>query len=489
MKSSIYDLVDVRFHRYIDFDDIGKSRVKMIRARDMINHKRVDIIVKIKYLEALISQDAYDLSYFESLYIETISLFTDGNFVEPGNAEKNSKEKFIQTFKNVYKSILEFGFNYEQGIVPISESGVPLDGAHRLAVAYLLDLEVPTITLRNIHCDYGLSFFAARSSNDILLSRLVLLLADFEKKLRVAIFWPCANVTAEDIDENFKNSYIFKKELELNENGVNNLCLTAYEDEKWIGSPENCWSGVWNKSRECHTIGYKTIIVLYESSGINDDLLLKKKFREAKGKGKHSIHSTDSIQEAQKIINTIFVPYSDKYLNNINLRGLKKVVAFLDKEKIDVKSVIITGSSVLDFFNIRHSNDVDFIYKETEKYDANIYKMSHNAYQDYFSSPVNKLFLYNEFTFYFFNIHFLAIDELSYFKKMRNESKDNDDLVLIKEFISDTVSYKNKFIKIKRNVIIRYNALARIFKRNAIELLKITRSYELARKILRMRRK
>lgn len=447
--------VDSRFHPYIK----QPIKIEHIKAKELIDYNRIDIIIKIAYLKSLLKNDLNAIAYYEELYLNTIDIFTNGTFSEPGDSDKKSPSDYINQFKEIANSIIENGFNSDIGLIPVSSENIPLDGAHRLAVAYHLNLTLPVVKLKNLNAKYGISYFHKKSQAPMLTYKLINELLKFDDNIRIAIIWPFSKLDRiEQIENIFGEHFIFSTTLKLNSNGVNNLCINAYENETWIGNSKNEWDGSWNKSSKTFIHGYSTHIVLYKSLSAHDDIELKNKFRKEYKNSKHCIHTTDNKNETLKISQITFFPESEKYLNNINIRKLKIIYEFIEKNNIEKDKVIITGSSLLDLLGLRKANDIDYLiigntHKPQDCILNNLLENSHNKYSHHYRSSLESLFNNKENTFRFLNINFLSIDNIYYFKSKRLEGKDIDDLKLIDIFLNGRFGYKLKAIKLKRNSI------------------------------------
>ena len=73
----------------------------------LINKSRFDLNAKLIYLDGYIN----NTFNYKELYDSFIKAFTLGTFVEPGNNNKNTLEKFRICFKDIYHSILSDGFD------------------------------------------------------------------------------------------------------------------------------------------------------------------------------------------------------------------------------------------------------------------------------------------------------------------------------------------------------------------------------------------
>lgn len=420
-KDETLKLIDSRFHDKV----IGTTFISSeINAREIDFSKRVDILLKIELIKAYAACDNDLFEHYKKLYFETISLFTDNTFIEPGDSNKRSPSDYIGIFIELYDNVKKYGFDFSRGVIPFS-GGTPLDGAHRIAIAYLLNSNLAIIDIGFSSVDYGINYFSHRGASDSLISELVSLLVKYDNNIRAAIIWPAVKIDLKTVVNSFGDTYLFGKRLSLNENGVNNLCVSAYKNEPWVGSDKNNWHGAKGKSAYCYAENDTTIII-FKLSYAGQDLEIKDKIRSLCGGTKHCIHSTDGNKDTFEIVSCTFPVHSEKYLNAISLKEISKLRKHLMEKGI--ANHIITGSSFMGVLGIRNSFDVDTISLDQ--------KGEHNTYKHMFSRKIESLFSIGACYYEFLDLKFLSLEEILLFKKQRNEKKDNEDIKLINMFLS-----------------------------------------------------
>ncbi|EGR4362777.1 hypothetical protein PY199_002466 [Vibrio cholerae] len=420
-KNDALKLIDSRFHdKVIDTTLISSE----INAREIDFSKRVDILLKIELIRAYSTCDNDLFEYYKKLYFETISLFTDNTFIEPGDTNKKSPSDYISIFTDLYDRVEKDGFNFSIGAIPFS-GGTPLDGAHRIAIAYLLNANISIIDIGSSSVDYGVNYFSHKGASDSLISELVSLLVKYDNNIRTAIIWPAAKIDLKTVVNSFGDTYLFGKRLSLNENGVNNLCVSAYKNEPWVGNDKNNWYGAKGKSTYCYAENDTTIII-FKPSYKGQDLEIKDKIRSLCGGTKHCIHSTDYNKDTFEIVSCTFPVHSEKYLNAINLKEISKLRKYLFEKCM--ANHIITGSSFMGVLGIRNSFDVDTISLDQ--------KGDHNIYKHMFSKKIESLFSIGACYYEFLDLKFLSLEETLLFKKQRSEKKDIEDIKLINIFLS-----------------------------------------------------
>lgn len=470
-RNDIVNLIDVRFHSRLASHEY---KIRKVNARKIDLSKRADILLKIELIDAYSNNNVELFEYYKRFYLESISIFTDNTFVEPGNSRKKSQEDYINAFVGLFERIKKNGFDFDLGLIPFSGE-VPLDGAHRTAIAYLLDSELSVVDIDYDSVDYGISFFYDRGASEKLISTLALLLAKYCEGLRVAIVWPASGFDLNSIVKMFDGTNLFGKELYLTENGVNNLCVNAYKNESWIGNDYNGWQGSWKKSAECYAEN-ATFIILFKPNYSGQDLEIKNKIRNLRAGTKHCIHSTDGKEDTVDIVNCTFSTKSESYLNAISMKELSKLRMYISRNGLE--NHIVTGSSFMGVLGIRSGNDVDTISLDGTA--------SHNIYSGLFSKSIENLFSIDDCKYKFLGVTFLNLEEVSHFKHRRNENKDIDDVRLVNIFLSSkSRGVVGAFLVSKRMMNQKITKCKRILVRNIIVILKYFSLYDIVRRTYR----
>ncbi|CRL66318.1 hypothetical protein [Proteus vulgaris] len=476
-RNNIYNLIDSRFNKieFIDNDIVYRS------PNELINKNRIDIPIKIKYIESIVNDN--NINYFRSLYKKTISYFSDDLFFEPGDSQKKTFKDFDNIFLELYNDIKKHGFLLEKGVIPLSQDGVILDGAHRVAVAFILGIDIPTIRLNIESPNFGVNFFKKKGATKEEILNFIRVNILYNKNLRAAIIWPYNNSNIEDI-KNLYPSILHTENINLNLNGVRNLCLLCYSKESWIGDYSNKWIGIKNKADFCYIPNKKTTFFIYETNDNQNDILLKEKVRKLSDGSKNNIHTTDNIEETQYILNILLRNEANLILNNLNLKILSELEKIFIKEKVDKNKILITGSSVLSLLNIRNNNDIDILHDKSIHIENNSILGSHNKYKHLYKNDINNLIIDSFFHYNILGIKFIDLPNILYFKKKRNEKKDITDIKLINNFINR--NEKNiLFLKIKESMNRKSRILYFRHRQYMVDFLKKTNLFNLVKRIIR----
>lgn len=124
----------------------------------LISHYRYDVYVKYFYVKNYIENNNYKLA--RKIYLSHIEAFN--NYMEPDGSKKNKKD-FIDGFNKLIDSIRKKGFS--ETIIPISKTGIPIDGSHRLAICLYFNIKVSFVVFDLLDGKYDKDFFCERGMN------------------------------------------------------------------------------------------------------------------------------------------------------------------------------------------------------------------------------------------------------------------------------------------------------------------------------------
>lgn len=120
---------------------------------NLLSKYRFDIFVKYYYVKSYIEN--YDLKEAKKIYLSHIKAFN--NFQEPDGRKNNAKD-FIIKFNSLIENIKSCK-NLDKTIIPISTTGIPIDGAHRIAIALYFDLKIQYCVFDLLDGKYDEIFF------------------------------------------------------------------------------------------------------------------------------------------------------------------------------------------------------------------------------------------------------------------------------------------------------------------------------------------
>lgn len=433
-----------------------KYEIEYINARELIVPGRIDLVAKFKYVEHKVNN--HDVRFVKDLYKKHIEAFSKGTYIEPGNEDKNSIEKYILVFNELIENIRINGVDHNQSVIPVGKNNEIMDGAHRTAIAAYFNQSVPIIRFNELEANNNLECFKNLHLDELYLDYLANEYCKIDKDTYIAIFWPKASGESNFVKAfellNEKTDVVYKKSIKLSFNGLRNLMIQVYNNHDWMQGFENHFFGAEKKVEACYQKDKDTIILILKSNSFENILEVKNEIRELFGIGNHSIHISDNNEETQQLSKILFNNNTIFFLNHgkpdkyIELN--KRLILFKNRvlaNGLSLDDFIVESSAILGLYGLRIANDIDYLsIAEDHKLIENEFIENHIDYLKYHDERIQDL-IYNPNNYFVYNdIKFIDLENLRRFKKNRNEPKDIDDIKLI-----DSV-YSNKN-KISKNIL------------------------------------
>lgn len=441
---------------FISYPDEAEFTIEKVPARSLLDHRRFDFGAKLLYIDHYIK--GLDMTYAKEVYSAQVKAITAGSNSEKGNDSKNSLEDFIETFNQLVLDIKENGFDSNKSLIPVDASGYVMDGAHRLCCAAYFNIDVTIIKFKewtvNFQTDW--IFLEKNFLEERYLDALALEYCNWHDNLFMACIWPRSFSLPKEkriADEYIasKTKIVYKKKARLDSKALHNLLMQIYSHMDWIGNVENKFAGIEAKIQEVYFKGiYSVEFYLLQADSYQTVFDMKQEVRKIYNVGLSSIHITDNIRETRQIADLIFNPNSlyhlqnatpDKYAKSFNNMLLLKKI--LKENELDLRNYVIDSSMSMAIFGIREAGDLDFFTTDGDKEKELIKNISHcilECNDKYLSLHKHGLkdMIYNpENYFVFYEMKFLTLSNVAYFKQKKGENKDKNDVKLIATFLSD----------------------------------------------------
>lgn len=415
--------IESRFQDFI----VPGSKVVKIKARKLITRNRFDLLIKLAYLDLKDSNK----KYAQKIYDSHILAFGDGRYIEPEKPYKKDLKSFLSEFQNIYESMKVDGFDCEKSLIPLARDGSILNGAHRLACAIKLNLEVKCIRLDLPPSNYGYEFLEERGVGWPTIHSAIEALHKYEKNTRAAIIWPVKHKeTLSLLSEKVQNVY-YQDKVKVTLEQVESLVRQVYRNESWIGSPKDGYKGCLNKAKNCLGENSELELVIFRIDEGEDIIEVKADIREKLQAGKHCIHVSDGIEDSNFIwpylININFHKFSlleDKTNSLKKDQRVSSVSVFFQDNGLSKSQYCITSGFVMELLGVRETSDLDVMFDSeviTESqllecelrldFDNNKYQVIGLASEDIIYDPVNY--------FQYFGVKIVSVDVLRKFKEKR----------------------------------------------------------------------
>lgn len=411
-----------------------------IEAKKLLVYNRLDLIPKIRFVEDVLAGEFR--KFTKSDYKISLDAFSDGKFTEPGQANKNSFEFYVESFLNLIKNIKEHGFDPEKSVIPVGENNIILDGSHRLSIAIVLEIHVQIVRLENLSKIYSTTFFLNSGVSSTTVESWVSDYLSRTSNHATFILWPKLSTKHRDlalkIIEKSVDGIIYKRTDNYSKKSLHLITAVIYYGHPWTGSYIDRFNGCKAKARQISSGQNNSLTSI--TVQVNEDLVegIKKTIRDSLNVGNAGIHSSDNLDES-KYISSHFYNY---HTRNIFKRAkslryplfLKNLFLFRDRvtdNNLCLDDFIIVSSSVLGLYGLRKPNDIDFLSSDSNfnLVENRVIENHHHVLAAYNSSKRDYLTESRNFIV-FFGVKIYSIEEMIKSNKNRKENTKFTDIKL-----------------------------------------------------------
>lgn len=440
-NTEVKKLVDTHFHAYIVNDFY---LIHSINSCELLTYNRFDLSFKLLFLDLIDKEKIVA----EEVYKNHIKAFSLGRYVEPGNANKNSIEKYYRDFQKIFKDISHNGFSANKSLIPLSVDGSISNGSHRLASAIINNINIKGIKLDIESDTYDYKFFYKRGVSEKVLDIAATKFIEYANNVYMAIIWPSATGHEEEINNSIKNT-VYQKKVKLNYTGAHNLISQIYHGESWVGSEKDKFSGAMHKLLECFKNYNPVRVVAFQADSLKDVFIIKDKIRAVFKIGKHSIHITDNKDESVRVSRALFNDNSIHMMNHSDPNkylqvheNVLKIKDFAFNNDLSYKDFVIDTSMVLALYGLRSAKDIDLLCNHNNIKDMPSGISLHDDELQYHQLQKNELIYNPNFYFYFNGLKFVSFDRVFSMKRNRSESKDIYDCNMMDALIEKNIIKK-----------------------------------------------
>lgn len=414
--------------------------IQTIKARKLLSYTRYDLAFKLLYLEMKDKK----VNFAKDFYKKHIGAFGLGEFIEPGNEQKNTIELFFEEFDNTLESIRRNGFDSCKSLIPLSRNGAIANGSHRLAAAIYTDKEVECVEIDTDNHIYDYKFFYERNMTMQSLDVAAMKYVEYADDLYIALLWPAAQGHDDAIEKIIPN-IVYRKEVKLNPNGAHNLLSQIYYGEEWLGNIKNNFRGSQGKLVECFKTFNPIRIVVFQTDSLNEVLKIKDRIRDVFNIGKHSIHITDTKEEAIRTAKVLFNDNSIHFLNHARPNRylsthlkIAKFKNFILENDLNSQDILLDSGIVLSAYGLRESSDIDYLINDNSRIKIHDEELEGHDEELVFHDKEKDDLIYNPENYFIFNdLKFVSFAQLYKMKKNRNEIKDVNDCKMMEALIEN----------------------------------------------------
>lgn len=481
MSSELSGLIEPHFHQYLGRDDVN---VREYAPEEFLTFNRLDVAFKLLFLRGRV----LGVSRLEEIYREHIRLFTLGSFHEPGNENKTSIEDYIRVFEELEHDVSESGFRRDRSLIPLGEAGTIINGAHRVAAAIFHHQPVMAAKIPYSDSMYDYRFFLGRGMSVESVEAAVTEFIERSKNCFVACVWPRAKGRDGDLDKLIPD-IIYKRSVELTFTAAHNFLAEVYSEEPWLGAEEEGFPGVKGKLMECFTSAAPMRLYVFQAESLGAVQEVKDRIRALYSVGKHSVHITDSHEEAVRLGQVLlnansrhFLEHGKPWAFRKTLEQMRSLRNELEGQGIGPDHVLVDGSLVLALYGLREARDVDVLIGDQATPHSSGLE-SHDSELVYHGRSKADLIYDSRYFFYHRGLKFVSVGQLARMKGKRSEMKDHKDLKMMTPLLSESRTLALRAAVRGQLAFFRAKVL-----RVLVEILKKTGLYNMVRRAYRFGR-
>lgn len=451
----------------------------------LLTWNRLDLAFKLFYLKY--KEKVPNLAL--DIYTHDIRSQTLGSFEEYGSNEKASFDKYLKEFRDIFEDIKSNGFDENKTLIPLSNQGTIINGAHRIASAIYLDKSVSCIKteLDIMTCDY--KYFYERKVPENILDIVTQTFIEYAEDAYIAFLWPSENHSKKEVLNKFGN-IVYHKKISLTPQGGLNLLIELYKHMDWVGDSNSGFKGVKQKLIECFPSFEAFDIIVFQSDSIDKVRAIKEEVRQIYNIGFSSIHITDTKEEAVRISKLILNDNGVHFLNYANPYKYKQSKGKIEKFKNLLKNknmnnVLLDSSIILSLYGLREARDIDFFINDNQKLNEISGDFEpHDKELKYHDEEKNNLIYNPKYHFWYKGLKYVSFAQLYKMKENRNEKKDKNDCAMMESLIEDN-RHKQLIAKMKQSYLYFKIKSSKNIRDFIFRILKTLKLYEIVRYIYR----
>jgi len=402
----------------------------IVKANNLIVLSRLDICSKIPLVRAW--ESGVDERWGRELYFAYLSRIKPSNGFNQ-DSDKTSLEDYYLSFRALYESMKNSGFLSHYGLIPVHGNS-PTNGAHRIAIASVLGLDIETEQTNESPHIYDYKFMRtiglSETFSDALMNEFLLI----NSNLRVFCLMGIPKNSQLEIQEfiNMRRKICFKKVIELTEIGKRRMMEVLYGFHDW-------WDQELLETLSLERFNYNdhSITLIYIEAGtLEDDMQLKADIRNMfmLGTLHKKVHSTDNKCDLLRLSRIALNQNSIHFLNTSPIGAETNIIEKCKQMRIlkglDLDDIAIDGSATLEMYGLRKARDIDVVAKG-DVWSMKQDKSFHNYdYENNFLKP-NDIVMDPRCHFLWDEFKFISLPSLLSYKAFRGEEKDWKDLALV----------------------------------------------------------
>ena len=411
----------------------------------LIGPKRADIMAK--YIYAKHREWGVTSKFGRDMYFSHLKVWN--NCIEVSPPRKDGIDDFLSHFHTLLDSIKNDGYRTDRSIAKVDAEGHLREGAHRETACLLYGKPLFAEESYSLCPDWGFEYFKKLGLDEKYLDAMAIQYCELKPNTHVMIIYPSAVGYTQEVETiiNLYSKIIYKKSAFFTENGGLNVILHAYDNEPFVYDNGKISQNARNKAAACFPADLvsknKARIYLLQSDNLNNMQTCKNKIRELFKLANHSVHVTDTHEQALMLAKAFFNKNSLHCLNHRNAVSFPNSEKYFDAYRNWMSSTqqnnewfAVDTSAVLSIYGLRDCNDWDYLHFEDAAATTPIAGISgHNNELNYHIADRDTILFDPDYHFYYKGIKFCSLPVVRGMKASRSEPKDLKDIALIDEIM------------------------------------------------------
>ncbi len=441
-----------------------RSRLKgqnLLDPKTLLTPRRLDIAAKTYFARAYL--EGSNSSWPDYVYKEHIRAFNNFYEKEP---VKNGYEDFRNSFINIINNTKN-AENWKSKSPVLVNDKFLMNGAHRVAASIVLNDRINAINPEKTYsANWGFEFFRSNrpessAINEDVLDYMTIEYVSLKKSnVFVAVVFPSAEGYRKEVYDHFMklgeiiNIKTFSCDEFIGKEVIKQLYTDKKKDQWNIGQG---YEGATEKASYCFNGNGDLQVYVIEANLDETSRIAEKEYlRSVWRKDKHSIHITDTIEEANRVVRMFFNENSRRLLKVDKSKEFfsTKASALFEEYKKNLPNNIIErdkcaieGSMVLDLLGLRKANDLDYI--SNSKLPIKQFVGDIEEHRGVENEPhelsIDEIISNPKYYFFYKGYKFIDVVQLRIYKNNRylikTEDKDLNDVKLIDRFLLENYQY------------------------------------------------
>jgi len=414
------------------------SGLESMSAQSLITASRLDVFSKVDFVQTYLN--GFQTSWAKSIYRGFLSASRpDGKFDE--NGSKFSLEDYERDFIQLIESCKINGYQSSISRIPTTKNGI-VNGAHRLAVALCLNLEVSTEAVDEEDQIYDYRFMNRIGLSSIYRQQMAWNLVSRRQDSRVFLLVNLNDEVEKKVVQGIREfaEIVTVERINLTKIGERRLMELAYGHNDWW-RPQFRESMVSERFSSGDNICTAVFTIGSDISRAQEQKLSLRKLLGSEHFDRQ-IHGSDNFSDTITLAEVLLNRNGVHFMNTAPIDSESRIFDLIGGHKDFEETThvqipwCIDGSAILEMYGIRRARDIDFIAMDVESMPREIRNIGDNHISEFSKYPIGleEVILDPRLHFRYKGNKIMSLSTLTFIKSSLLDVKAVDDINLISKF-------------------------------------------------------